>query len=81
MVGGYTLAMDDGDGGGKGWLRSPWAFLWLGFRDFWINLRHTWPIIVAFIAYLLASASVLYSASGVSTNTETRRRRFLVADR
>jgi hypothetical protein len=42
------------------WLRAPWPFLRLGIRDFGTNLRRTWPLVLAFIAYLFVSASVLY---------------------
>jgi hypothetical protein len=40
--------------------RDSWPFLRKGLRDFKSNIKRTWPIILGFIAYLFASASVLY---------------------
>jgi hypothetical protein len=39
-------------------------FLALGWRDFKTNIRHTWLLVVAFISYLLVSASALYFLFG-----------------
>ena len=46
--------------------RDAWPFLWKGLRDFKTNIKRTWPVILAFIFYLFASASTLYGFLRVS---------------
>jgi hypothetical protein len=41
-------------GPGEWGLKDPKIFLALGWRDFRTNIKHTWPLIVAFILYLPA---------------------------
>ena len=43
---------------------SAWPFLKKGLRDFWTNSKRTWLVILVFIVYLPASASVLYEFLG-----------------
>jgi hypothetical protein len=42
------------------WFKSPYVFIGRGISDFMKNMKLTWPIILAFILYLLGSASALY---------------------
>ena len=41
-------------------------FLRNGFRDFKSNIKRTWPVILGFVIYLIASASALYGFLRVS---------------
>jgi hypothetical protein len=41
--------------------RDPWPFLVDGLHDFRANIKRTWPIVIAFVFYLLASASILFA--------------------
>lgn len=53
------------------WLASPWPFLRKGGHDFKSNIKRTWPVVIAFIAYLLGSTSALYGFLRVSAQVSS----------
>ena len=61
-----TAAVTKARAAGKATLGSAWPFLTKGLRDFKTNIKRTWPVILAFIIYLFASASALYGFLRVS---------------
>lgn len=61
-----TAAVTKARAAGKATLGSAWPFLAKGLRDFKTNIKRTWPVILAFIIYLFASASALYGFLRVS---------------